>query len=123
MYIYDISFRCTYQLIEDIDESDTLYKIQFLQSCGLEEWNDKRVDEICSEIYNKMSTSERGIEILKNCNKWNPFPISSDDLSMSSVILCCFDLFYLTHNCMIDLLTNNEIGDENYNKMIEKLKS
>ena len=121
--MYDTNFICTYQLIDDIDESDTLYKIQFLQACCLDEWEDKCVNEICKLIYDKMSGCERGLTILKNCNKWSPFPITSDDLSMSAIILCCFELFHLTHNCMIDLLTTNEITDKSYNKMMATLDS
>lgn len=119
--MYDTSFRCTYHLIDDEIESDTLYKIQFLQAGSLNEWDDKKVNELCDEIYNTLYKNQRGIEILTRCNKWNPLSCIGDDLSMSSVILCCFELFYLTHNCMIDLLTHNEIRDETFEQIMKKL--
>ena len=38
--MYDDSFVCTYHLFEDDNTADELYKIQFLQALGLEEWDD-----------------------------------------------------------------------------------
>jgi hypothetical protein len=122
--MYDYSFRCTYHLIDDEEQSDVLYQLQFLQACGLTDWNDTKINEICSEIYDKFRNNEKGLKILDACIKWNPLSfLSANDNSMVAVMLCCYDLFNFTHDCMIDFFTINDISDENYNKLMTKLEN
>lgn len=122
--MYDYSYRCTYHLVEDEEESDLLYQIQFLHACGLINWNDTRINEICVLIYEKFSNNEKGLKLLNACSKWNPLPfLSANDHSMISVMLCCYDLFRFTHDCMIDFFTINDISDENFNNFMTKLEA
>ena len=46
---YDYNFLCTYQHIEDHDESDLCYKMQFLQAFGLNsEYDSAKIDRLTS---------------------------------------------------------------------------
>ena len=52
---YDYSFLCTYQHIEDAEESDLCYKMQFLQAFGLNsEYDSAKIDRLTSILYQEL---------------------------------------------------------------------
>ena len=48
---YDFSMVCTYSKIKDFDESDILYKIQFLQLFILKDYDDSVINNNNYNLY------------------------------------------------------------------------
>ena len=60
---YESGFLCTYQHIEDPDESDLCYKMQFLQAFGLtDEYDSLKIDKVTNALYREL----REVDSFKN---------------------------------------------------------
>jgi len=56
---YDSNFLCTYQHIEDANESDLCYKMQFLQAFGLDgEYDSEQIEKITNSLYEELKEEE-----------------------------------------------------------------
>lgn len=123
--MYDTSFICTYNLIDNDDESNELYKIQFLQAFKINDWDDKIIGREIDNIYAKIKDTQ----IIKTAlNKLRDnkqlayllfFTGNSDDSAFR--LLFSYDLFYLTHKCICEFINNNNISDITSNALFDKL--
>jgi len=112
---YQTDFITTYKLIEG-DESDQLYRLQFLQAFNLVDWDSQIIEEITQQVYGMVKEDERFKEYISlSPNRFN------DDLYLSFQFLFSYDTFDLLHLCLIDFLTNDTIKDCNYQNLIDKL--
>jgi len=116
--MYDTTFRCTYNLIEDEEESELLYKLQYLQAFKLEDWDGDKINECIEYITTKFKDNEKGRSILK-CMR-DKLSIAEGNY-MEVLFLCTYDFFYLVHDCLIDLINTDDINTELYNKTIQKI--
>ena len=48
--MYNTSFLCTYQLMDQGDLSDDLYRCQFLQACNLKEWDGDTIHKVITYL-------------------------------------------------------------------------
>ena len=56
---YDSNFLCTYQHIEEANESDLCYKMQFLQAFGLDgEYDSEKIEKITNSLYEELKEEE-----------------------------------------------------------------
>ena len=56
---YDSNFLCTYQHIEEANESDLCYKMQFLQAFGLDgEYDSDKIEKISNSLYGELKEEE-----------------------------------------------------------------
>lgn len=56
---YDSKFLCTYQHIEEANESDLCYKMQFLQAFGLDgEYDSEQIEKITNSLYEELKEEE-----------------------------------------------------------------
>ncbi len=56
---YVSNFLCTYQHIEDTNDSDLCYKMQFLQSFGLDgEYDSEKIEKITNSLYEELKEEE-----------------------------------------------------------------
>lgn len=56
---YDSNFLCTYQHIEEVNESDLCYKMQFLQAFGLDgEYDSDKIEKISNSLYGELKEEE-----------------------------------------------------------------
>ena len=44
--MYNSNFICTYQLIDEPDLSDDLYRCQFLQGCNIKSWDGDTIHKV-----------------------------------------------------------------------------
>jgi len=116
--MYDNTFRCTYNLIEDEAESDALYKIQYLQALELENWEGDKINAGLEYITSQFKGNEKGRSLLRLMRE--KLSIGEDN-SMEVLFLCTYDYFYLTHDCLIDLINTSDISEEVFNKIKEKI--
>lgn len=123
--MYNSSFKCTYNLIDcenenELDIKENLYRSQFLQAFNMNELDSESNFETMFDFINdKLIKNEKGQTILNKMKEKNHFPIEGMEL----VLLFSYDYFYLFHNCLIDLLNNGDIKDENYNMLIKKIEN
>lgn len=123
--MYNSSFKCTYNLLDcentnEMDIKENLYRSQFLQAFNMNELDEESNFELMFEFINdKLMKNEKGQTILNKMKEKNHFPIEGMEL----VLLFSYDFFYLFHNCLIDLLNDGEIKDENYNMLIKKIEN
>ena len=123
MVNYVSDFICTYNLIDDLEDSELLYRTQLLQAFFPEYFskdNKKSLDEVLSEIsysikelYDKYGSNK----IVKNL--MSKYPENRDDINFN---LCfSYSSFYLIHKIICGLINDNL--DENVcNKLIKDLE-
>ncbi len=129
MYITD--FVCTYKKFENEKDSDDIYRSQFLQAFGLDNWNYKKIEEIQDDLFFYVKNDSNGMKILETLyeNK-QKFPMLGFILTQTKdlenikeifFILFSYEYFYLFHNCLIDLFNKHKISDENTNNLINNI--
>ena len=104
---YNTDFQCTYHLLgeDEGEESDDLYRSQFLQAVGLKEWNDDDVGRRITEIQERHEDSEWLVSLARRLEPTNamfsliPEPMREDVLF---TLLFQYDLFWATHAFLVD---------------------
>ena len=118
---YHADFICTYKLMDNDDDRNDLYQIQFLQAFGMHRFNEDEMSERMLQLYHKLKDCSKVNEILEEGVKANP------QMKMTNVIMfmCLFsyDFFDLFHKCLIDYFTTGSILEKTKRDMIDKLKS
>lgn len=107
-------FICTYHLIDDYEESFMLYKVQFLQIFGLDEYSDNIINKIVQKLYHKIKDKEV-IKKMIDSNK-----IYDDDLA-NFMLYFRYNTLHLFHKILINIL-NNENEQINSNLCEEIIK-
>ena len=67
--MYQADFICTYKLMDDEDDKNTLYQFQLLQAFDMIQWNDDRIYKEITAIYETMKTSGEFAELLLYAKK------------------------------------------------------
>lgn len=116
---YNSNFKCTYQIMDDLDDSNNLYRIQFLQAFNTYRWDSNIIDNTIQKIYSQLKNSKYGRNILNavNLNVTITNFINNSDI----YILFSYDYFYIFHDCLCDLINNGLITDDNYNYLIKQI--
>jgi hypothetical protein len=118
---YITDFLCTYQHIEDLEESDIMYKIQYLQAFDL--WDERQTTDyitercnfITKELYEKYKNNEHIVKILEN-DVLNQSKYFKDKLTQFRGFFA-YNSFYLFHNLLINLINNNNIDVKKYHNL------
>ena len=122
MYIHN--FICTYKLHNDIDQDD-MYRAQYLQAFGLEEWDDQKIENSTKILFDQLNTRVDLSDIInkiKTTEKFNRILqfMDTDDYSLFK-LLFIFELFDLAHQCFCDIL-NKDIADiKNKNILLDNI--
>ena len=118
---YHADFICTYKLMDNDDDRNDLYQIQFLQAFGLRHFNEGEMSENVLQLYHQLKDCNEIQEILEEGVKANP----QMNMTHAIMFMCLFsyDFFDLFHKCLIDYFTTGSILEESKRDMIDKLKS
>ena len=118
---YHADFICTYKLMDNDDDRNDLYQIQFLQAFGLRHFNEGEMSENVLQLYHQLKDCNEIQEILEEGVKANP----QMNMTHAIMFICLFsyDFFDLFHKCLIDYFTTGSILEESKRDMIDKLKS
>lgn len=116
---YNTYFKCTYQAMDNLDDSENLYRIQFLQAFNTNKWDSYIIDNTIQTIYTLLKEYEYGIKILESVN----LNVSITNFINNSdiYILFSYDYFYAFHDCVCDIANKGFISDINYNYLIERI--
>ena len=136
MYITD--FVCTYKRFENEEDSDDMYRAQYLQAFGINEYDFKKIDEKLEDLFFYFKNDKNGKKILENlfkkkekyyflnfvCNqdKTNEIENNLEELSKIFFILFSYDLFDLTHDCLNELFNKGSISDNKTNILIKEIE-
>ena len=134
MYQYDI--LCTYQLIDDYELSEYLYRIQFLQIFGINQTNqtnqeiidaESKIEGIITSIFTDISNNAE-YKIIESKAKLN-IAINDILLACNSIsegttdelvfrLLFNYDFFHIFHRCISDFLLHGTISSKNLENLI-----
>jgi hypothetical protein len=145
---YNYDLVPTYKMIEDLDDQDTLFRIQFLQAFGItnDEYHPEIISAVINDLYERYILNPRIRELIEahplynsNVGSGSGGPSDEDDngsegggrrLSSASasasnnseMIFCMmfsFQLFDLFHKCLRHAKQREEIPAETRNEIIE----
>jgi len=118
-YDYDYSYNVNY--IDSNIENNDAYQYDFCRVFLCKEYNDN-VIKIQDSILDKFIKNEKLNSILKyGIDNGFGLPMSLDKKTCFS-LLFNYDYFYYIHNCLQDLFKNNDISNDNFDKLINLLK-
>ena len=134
--MYQPEILCTYQLIDEYELSEDLYKIQFLQIFGLDQRDkekieaESKIEAIITSIFTDISNNAE-YKIIESKAKLN-IAINDILLACNSVVngttdelvfrlLFNYDFFHKFHRCISDFLLNGTISPKNLENLITTL--
>ena len=123
MVNYVSDFVCTYQLIDDEDESEMLYRGQFLQAFN-KEHNESSAKKSIDEVFDSIDKTTMD---LFNLYKDNPLiknlmNLHNNNSEMVNFQMCfSYSTFYVMHKILCVLINKSNNQDECY-KLLENLK-
>mgnify|MGYP000016910948 CR=1 FL=1 len=119
MYNYDI------ELTYNTKDNDTLFRKEMLDLFQLQEFDEtihKKVDTLYLKYANNNQIIDI-IELMKQQKKFTKFQLFGNTGNITYfMLLFSFDYLYLTHKCLQNLKNNNEITNENYDNICNKIK-
>ena len=122
----NISYNYTYKVTyndKDEDDKNNQYQTDFLKVFNLKEYDEKIIEKVRSEIYNKYKNHKQVIDIFREFREnQKRFPFNLSDETIFT-LLFSFDYFFYIHSCIIELITHKKISDESYNKLIYTIKN
>ena len=124
-YNYDLVL--TYKMIEDTDDQDTLFRIQFLQAFGISdaEYHPEIVSAVIDDLYERFRENPGIREILES----HPLAGSGAGGDNSEMIFCMmfcmmfsFQIFDLFHTCMRHAKHNEEVPQTLRDEIADSLR-
>jgi hypothetical protein len=102
-YNYDLVL--TYKMIEDTDDQDTLFRIQFLQAFGItdDEYHPEIVSAVIDDLYERFRENPGIREILAShplAGSGTGPAAGADNSEMIFCMMFSFQIFDLFHTCM-----------------------
>lgn len=118
---YNYDFLCTYQHIENSEESNICYQMQFLQAFGINQYDSDVIEHITDFLYNQLKHDDGFIELIKKIKakmgkrlNFVGFLNGTEESNLTDSDIFCFifsyDYFYKFHR-EYSLYKNNK----NYN--------
>jgi hypothetical protein len=113
---YKTDLVCTYQYIEEDDESEILYRSQLLQAFGLADFDEEKINSTTEQLYEKYKDNIYIDKMIKaDIMKINEiFPDKVTQFRM----YFGYETFHLFHNLLCALINNTSINDKSYNNLI-----
>lgn len=99
--MYNSNFLCTYQLIDEPDLSDDLYRCQFLQGCNIKSWDGDTIHKVIQYLEQLIKQDANFNKQLEDCN-----------MNKSFILLLAYPYYYLTHRCICDIIQHGKVTDE-----------
>jgi hypothetical protein len=113
-------------------DQEQLYRIQLLQAFNLNEWNDKKINTIISDLYMVLNNADLFKEVFikarlnKNIMEMLDFlklsgEVRLDENDIIFSLLFKFEYFDLLHRCIVDYLINYTIAEKYIQNLLEVL--
>ncbi len=98
--MYNTSFLCTYQLMDQGDLSDDLYRCQFLQACNLKEWDGDTIHKVITYL----ETLTKDDDTFKKA-------LSYPNIQQEFLFLLAQPYFHSTHRCICDMIAQGSVQE------------
>ncbi len=108
--MYNSKFLCTYQLINEPDLSDDLYRCQFLQACNIREWDGNIIHNVIGYLETLIKKDGTFYQTLKKYNMTDQF-----------IILLSYPYFHITHRCICDIIHNNKVSERHITALLNEI--
>jgi len=110
---YITDFVCTYNLMDDFTESNPLYQVQLLQAFDLDIFDDKIINKITKNLFEKYKKNTYIIKIIASTNK----NMIDDELTLFRM---CFGYhtFHLFHSILCSLINETPVNEDKFQKLI-----
>jgi hypothetical protein len=113
---YDFNMICTYSKIKDFDESDILYRIQFLQLFFLKDYDDNIINNTTNLLFNYFNNNDKIKELL--------VLTSFNEVSLLAFrTFFAFPTLHMFHKLLCDFYHKKNFDEENYNQLINFAKT
>ena len=130
MVSYTADFLCTYHLIDDPDDSDNLFRLQFLQAFNydtnqleqpLEEYF-TTISLITNELYDLYKNNELIKKLIEKIKISNSNYNNEKDEFIIFQLCFSYSYFYIIHKILVSLINNtNNTNNTNNNQEILKI--
>lgn len=122
MYVDD--FICTYKQHEN-ENQENVYRSQFLQAFDLQTWDDTKVEERMSTLYDSIKNLEDIMSIIKTAKTSKELEMlilfsEADDATIFKMLFK-FELFDMTHRCICDAIAKQKVEDVHKQILIDTL--
>jgi len=119
--MYNTKIVCTYNTPEVFLEEDNvseeekgfirdaIYRQEFLDILGIEDFDDSEMESKIHELYKKVSDNT----FLKECMNKLSGQFMSIDCEFGLMIMFSYDYMYLTHICISEFLETGAISEKN----------
>lgn len=122
-YYYDSKFKDyipnKLNVVEEIEEcedsADLIYKSDMLQVFNLIEYDDAKIEQEMSILFQILQKNEKMVE----CMKKLAHRFITEDLEFGMMLLFSYDTFYATHLCICDIIEKNEVDEDNINLLMK----
>ena len=123
--MYNTKIVCTYNTPEVFLEEDTvseeekgfirdaIYRQEFLDILGIEDFDDSEMESKIHELYKKVSDNT----FLKECMNKLSGQFMSIDCEFGLMIMFSYDYMYLTHICISEFLETGAISEKNISNL------
>jgi hypothetical protein len=124
MYVDD--FICTYKQ-HDAENQENVYRTQFLQAFDLQTWDDTKVDEGMSSLYETIKNLDDIVFIINAAKKSKELEMlilfsQADDATIFKMLFK-FELFDMTHRCICDAIATQKVDDVHKQVLVDALDS
>lgn len=115
MVSYCTDFLCTYQLIEDADDSDNLFRVQFLQAFNADSkdsldtiFNTINITtNVLYDLYKKNEQIQNLLHTIKlSNNTMSTFAGDEENEFLNFQFCFSYSYFYVTHKILCSLINN-----------------
>ena len=131
--MYCTDFICTYKLLNNNIEQDSLYRSQLLQALSIPKWHDQIVEDKINTLFlelNKHQDMKQIYDALRNNTNIKQFismfSSTNDENSTNELLfrmLFCYQYFDLAHRCFIDMKQNEKVNDDILNNLIKNINA
>jgi hypothetical protein len=111
---YITEFVCTYNLFENLSESNDIYQIKLLQVFNLYIFDDIIINKTTEQLYEKYKNNTYIEQIIASTNKC----IIDDNLTLFRMYFG-FDTFYLFHSVLCSIINETSININKLNSLID----
>jgi hypothetical protein len=129
-YNYDLVL--TYKMIEDTDDQDTLFRIQFLQAFGIsdDEYHPEIVSAVIDDLYERFRENPGIREIVESHPLFHApgnaaaagAVVGADNSEMIFCMMFSFQIFDLFHTCMRHAKHNEEVPQTLRDEIADSLR-
>ncbi len=108
--MYNSNFLCTYQLVDEPDLSDDLYRCQFLQACNIKEWDGDTIHNVIQYLETLIKKDDVFFKCLEQNNMVNQF-----------MFLLAYPYFHITHRCICDIIHNKKVSQDHITSLLNEI--